>query len=78
MAIIIMMMMMNQCLYCDKPATHFRDIRGLDDELLLSFNLRICQMIIKTITMIIRTIMMMIITTVMMFMAITTVQDHLL
>ena len=66
MAIIMMMMMMNECLYCDKPATHFRDIRGLDDELLLSFNLRIGQMIIKTIMMIIRiiirTIMMMIMT----------------
>ena len=58
MAIIMMMMMMNQCLYCDKPATHFRDIRGLDDELLLSFNLRIGQMIIKTITMIIVIVMM--------------------
>ena len=58
MAIIIMMMMMNQCLYCDKPATHLRDVRGLDDELLLSFNLRIGQMIIKTITMIIVIVMM--------------------
>ena len=53
-----MMMMMNQCLYCDKPATHLRDVRGLDDELLLSFNLRIGQMIIKTITMIIVIVMM--------------------
>ena len=58
MAIIMMMMMMNQCLYCDKPATHLRDVRGLDDELLLSFNLRIGQMIIKTITMIIVIVMM--------------------